>query len=62
MHHGKNILNGHKGDDQEFGVIDNPYYGDAGDIAMNPTRKSTNNVDLNNVEAVTVTENVYYEM
>ena len=62
MHHGKNTLNDHEAYDQEFGVIDNPYYGDAEDIAMNPTRKSTNNVDLNNVEAVTVTENVYYEM
>ena len=62
MHHGKNTLNDHEGGDQEFGVIDNPYYGDAGDIAMNPTRKSTKNVDLDNVQIITAAENVYYEM
>ena len=49
-------------EENEFGVIENPYYGDAEIIAFNPAQKSPNNVDLNNVEFVTPTQNLYYEM
>ena len=46
----------------EFGIIENPYYGDAEDIVINPTRKSSNIVDLNDTQCLTATENIYYEM
>ena len=49
-------------EENELSVIENPYYGDVYDIVLDPTRKTQYNVDLNDVEAVTVTENVYYEM
>ena len=62
MHHGKNTLNDHEGGDQEFGVIDNPYYDDAEDISSSPRRKSQNIVGLNNIQVLTATENVYYKL
>ena len=49
-------------EENEFGVIENPYYGDADVNAWNPTKKSSNNVDLNNVEYLTATQNLYYEI
>ena len=49
-------------EENEFGVIENPYYGDAEDISFNPTRKSQNIVDLNNIQVLTATENVYYQL
>ena len=49
-------------EENEFGVIENPYYGDAEEIALNPSRKSPNNVDLNGVQFLTAKQNLYYEM
>ena len=49
-------------EENEFGVIENPYYGDAEVIALNPTQKSPTTVDLNNVQFLTATQNLYYEM
>ena len=49
-------------EENEFGVIENPYYGDAEVIALNPTQKSPTTVDLNCVQFLTATENLYYEM
>ena len=46
----------------EFGVIENPYYGDADVNALSPAQTSPNNVDLKNVEFLTITQNLYYEM
>ena len=60
-HVGKNLSHP-KMDENEFGVIENPYYGEAEIIVSNPAQKSSNNVDLNNVEFLTATQNLYYEM
>ena len=49
-------------EENEFGVIENPYYGDAEVIELNPTQKSPTAVDLNNVQFLTATQNLYYEM
>ena len=49
-------------EENEFGVIENPYYGDADVNALSPAQKSPNNVDLNNVEFLTATQILYYEM
>ena len=46
----------------ESHVVQNPYYGDAGDFESNSEKKSQNNVDFNDVESVTATRNVYYQL
>ena len=43
-------------------VVENPYYGDAEDFEINTTRKSASKPDFDNVEVVTATENLYYEI
>ena len=60
--HGKTPMSDKQMDENEFAVIENPYYGDAGDIALSSTRKSPNIVDLDDVQRLTATENAYYEM
>ena len=62
FNHGETPLIDRQMDENEFAVIENPYYGDAGDIALRPTRKSPNIVDLDDVQHLTATENAYYEM
>ena len=49
-------------EENEFAVIQNPYYGDACAMESNPTQRTLNRVDLDNVEIVTATNNVYYEI
>ena len=43
-------------------VVENPYYGDAEDFEISTTRKSTSKPDFDDVEVVTATENLYYEI
>ena len=62
LDHGGNALNDKAVEESEFGVMDNPYYDDGGDIELSPTGKSQNNIDLNDVKLITPTHNVYYEM
>ena len=49
-------------EENALNVVENPYYGDAEDFETNPTRKSASNPDFDNVEVVTATENLYYEL
>ena len=51
-----------EGEENEFGVFENPYYEDGDDMRSNPVQTTTKNVDLNEVEHVKSTTNVYYEM
>ena len=43
-------------------VVENPYNGDAEEFEINTTRKSASKPDFDNVEVVTATENIYYEI
>ena len=60
--HGETPMSDKQMDENECAVTENPYYGDAGDIALSSTRKSPNIVDLDDVQRLTATENAYYEM
>ena len=46
--------------DNEFIVIQNPYYG--GNPEMDSENAKGNVTDLNNTEIVTVCENIYYDI
>ena len=48
--------------DSEFQVVQNPYYGGDGDIGLENKQPKKRNRKSNEVEMVTKTKNVYYEM
>ena len=43
-------------------VVENPYYGDAEDFGTTITQKSGSIPDFNDVERITTSKNVYYEL
>ena len=49
-------------EENEFAVIQNPYYGEPSAMELNPMQRTLNWVDFDNVQIVTATNNVYYEM
>ena len=55
-------LSGVQRNGNEFSIIENPYYDNNDYLGSESTRNMTNNVDLEKIDVVTVTENVYYEM
>ena len=49
-------------DENECGVMDNPYYVLGSELELNSTTNSTQTVYLNDVQVVTATQNVYYKL
>ena len=48
--------------DSEFQVVQNPYYGVDGDIALENKRPKNRSRKSNEMEMITKTKNMYYEM